>query len=103
MNKLFAWSELDDLTERTAEDLFFCNAEGGWDSVGFLYGPIGDSIPNGYKHGDPVVEVRDCGRFVALETWAPNIEEADRRFRWHERYETIRNEETELTYPWKGE
>lgn len=93
-NHLYAWDDGDcEIKERDPEDLFFCCAEGGWESVGFLYGPTGDEIPNDYKHGDPVVEVRDGGRFIGLETWAPSIEEADRRFRWHERYAQVQEEE----------
>jgi hypothetical protein len=95
-NHLYTWDDLEcEITERDPYDLFMCNAEGGWVSEGFLYGPEGDEIPNMYKHGDPVVEVRDCGRFVGLETWAPNREEARRRFRWHDRFRDIENEENE--------
>lgn len=96
MNKLFAWDELScEVTEREPADLFFCNAEGGWDSEGFLYGPNDEhgEAPNDYKHGDPCVEVRTNGRHIALETWCETKEEADRRFAWHERYvEEMRGE-----------
>ena len=95
MNKLFAWDEVsEEVAEREPADLWFCNAEGGWDSQGFLFGPEdGDEMPPaGWEHGEPVIEVRDCGRFVALETWAPNKEEAIRRFRWHEAFRRVEQE-----------
>jgi hypothetical protein len=96
MNKLFTWDDLECvIQEREPADLFFCNAEGGWDSEGFLYGPEGDGIPNHYKHGEPAVEVRNCGRFMALETWAPDAIEAVRRFRWHERFVQVMDETDE--------
>lgn len=90
MNKLFTWDELDStITEREPADLFYCNAEGGWNSEYFLTGPEGDEDPKDsppsvwYKYGEPAVEVRTNGRHVALETWCETIEEAARRFAWN--------------------
>jgi hypothetical protein len=67
-NRLFAWCEIDnELQEREPEDLFRCNAEGGWIVEGW-YGNT--------EYGQPVVEIRTNGRHVALETWCGSREEA---------------------------
>ena len=78
-NKLYTWCELDDdIQQRDPEDLFRCNAEGGWVSDGWLEGDV--------TYGKPVVEVRTNGRHLALETWAKNRFWAHHRFLKCERY-----------------
>lgn len=68
MNKLFGWDELsDEVQEREPEELFACNAEGGW-------------VGEGWSE-DGKVEIRNDGRHIAMETWAPNAEEALVRFK----------------------
>jgi hypothetical protein len=78
MNKLFAWCEIDnELAERNPEDLFRCNAEGGWVSEGWN----GDT-----EYGKPIIEIRTNGRHVALETWCETAEQAHRLFMSHSTY-----------------
>jgi hypothetical protein len=67
-NRLYAWDEIDNIVKkRDPAELFARNAEGGWLSDGFS--------------ADQLVEVRKTDRHYALETWAPNIKEARRRFK----------------------
>jgi len=93
VNKLFTWDDLDcEIKERDPEDNFRCNAEGGWDSLGFITaGDEGEPIP----YGSPCVEVRDCGRFISLETWCANEEEAEKLFSIHERFVQVMTENDE--------
>lgn len=70
-NKLFVWDELEnEIQEREPEELFECNAEGGWTSETFLHDENGNAV-----------EVRTTGRHYGLETWAPNLKAARIRFR----------------------
>ena len=97
-NKLYAWDEIDDeIRARDPEDMFRCNAEGGWVSEGWLEGDV--------TYGKPVVEIRTNGRHYALETWAKSRFWAHHRFLKFSRYremaeseeKAIRQEESNAT------
>jgi hypothetical protein len=76
MNKLFTWDELsNEITERSPEDLFRCNAEGGWYTKDFI------GLENSLEHGMPVIEIRMDGyNHLALETWCETEEQAHEMF-----------------------
>ena len=83
MNKLFAWDELDPrIMERDPENMFRCNAEGGWVSDGWLV--LDERYGNAY--GEPVVEIRTNGRHQGLETWCQSAKKAHRLFMHSEVY-----------------
>ena len=79
-NHLYAWDEISNtIQRRDPEDVFRCNAEGGWISAGWA------SPDNEYGITNPV-EIRTNGRHTALETWALNIHNAHLAFMTNEIY-----------------
>ena len=80
INHLYAWDEISGGIRRCdPEDLFRCNAEGGWVSAGWT------SPDNEYGTTTPV-EIRTNGRHIALETWALNKTNAHLAFMQSETY-----------------
>ena len=88
-NKLYTWDEIsDEIQRRSAEDVFRCNAEGGWITETFY------SDSEDLAYGRSVVEVRTNGRHIALETWCSSKKEAHRLFMQNETYYEYNKEES---------